>query len=135
MRKLATLSVGLVAGVVMLSGTANAAPVDLRAHLSGARAYPAATGWSEYDRDHGQREVEVTLTHLRALAGSRVTVFVGGQGVGLVRVSPTGRAHREWDTEHGAVVPAAAIGTRVAVRTAAGVLVAAGRYVVHHDHD
>lgn len=136
MRKLVSLSVGVVATLAMLvPGTANAATVELRATLSGAHAHPAATGWSDYHRDGSSREVEVTLTHLGSLAGARVTVFVGGRRVGQVVVSSTGRVHRDWDTEHGAVVPVASAGSRLAVRTASGVLVAAGRYALHHHQD
>jgi hypothetical protein len=70
----------------------------------------------------------VTVTHIAKLAGKRVTVFVNFKKVGTMRVSSTGRAHREWDTERGQYVPYASAGDPIRVRTASGKLVAKGIY-------
>lgn len=119
---LAALGVGSAAPV------AHAADVDLLARLAGSAAFPNATGHSEYERTATEREVEVTVTHIAKLAGKRVSVFVNGKKVGTMLVSSTGRAHREWDTEHGQFVPFASAGDPIKVRKADGTLVAKGTY-------
>jgi hypothetical protein len=75
-----------------------------------------------------KREVEVTVSGIRRLAGRRVTVYVNGRKVGTMRVSSTGRAHRDWSTSHGQSVPSATAGSTVKIRTTGGTLIASGRY-------
>ena len=129
---MSVLSTAAFIGVV-LPGPVAAAEVDLAASLNGSSSYSAASGRSEYESDSNGRDVEVTVTHISRLSGKRVTVVVGGHTVGTMLVSSTGRAHREWDTEHGQFVPVTSVGDRVKVRTAGGVLVASGRYHVEAD--
>jgi hypothetical protein len=129
---IAVLSTAAFVGVVM-PGPVTAAEVDLAARLDGSSSYSAATGRSEYESDSDGRDVEVTVAHISRLAGKRVTVVVGGHRVGTMLVSSTGRAHREWDTEHGQYVPVTSAGDTVKVRTSGGTLVASGRYHVERD--
>ena len=105
-----------------------ATEVDLHAALSHSKAFPRATGHSEYKRGFFGRDVEVTVRHIPSLAGTRVTVFVNLQRVGSMRVNSSGIAHREWDSDRGQFVPRASAGDPVRVRTATGTLVASGRY-------
>lgn len=117
-----------------LAPAANAATdVDLHAILSHSKAFPNATGHSDYERGGGQREVEVTVRHIAKLAGKRVSVYVNYKKVGTMLVNRYGVAHREWDTERGQYVPYASAGNPVRVRTASGTLVASGWY--HREYD
>jgi len=109
--------------------TAQAAEVDLRARLDGSTAFLRASGFSEYDRNATERDVEVTVRNIARLAGKRVTVYVSGSKVGTIRVRAAGVAHREWDTERGQFVPIASAGDFVKIRTTAGSLVASGKFV------
>lgn len=113
-------------------GQAATGHLELFTRLHAAAAYPQAAGSSEYDQEGTQRELDVTVTNIGGLAGHQITVFVNGTRAGAMLVSSTGRAHREWDTEHGQNVPSAATGTRVQVRTGNGTLVASGTYTPEH---
>ena len=125
--------VGIVAaavlGLVVAVPAAQAVEVDLHAVLHGSAAFPNARGSSEYERGNGQRDVTVTVTGIRRLAGKQVTFFVAGTRIGTARVSSLGRVHIERDTEHGQYVPVASAGDTVRVRKADGTLVAGGKYV------
>jgi hypothetical protein len=119
----------VVAVLTLAPMAAQAVDVDLFVRLHGSPAYPTASGWSEYEHDATGREVEATLTNVKSLAGQRVTVIVNFKKVGTMLVSSTGRAHREWDTEHGDFVPLATVGSPVRIRTSAGTLIVSGKYV------
>jgi len=125
--------------VVIALAAATAAPAlaaaetDYVASLRQAAQYPSARGHSEYDREGTKREVEVTVSGIRRLAGRRVAVYVSGTKVGTMRVSSVGRAHREWSTSHGQSVPSAGAGSTVKVRTSGGTLIASGRYHLESD--
>lgn len=124
------LAVLLTLGLAFVAPEAQAVTtVHLAAQIHGSAAHPAARGISDYERDSTHRVVEVRMSHLGTLAGRRVVVFVGLKKVGLVLVSFTGHAQREWDTDHGQSVPLARAGTHVRIRTRAGALVAVGKYV------
>ena len=58
----------------------------------------------------------MTVTHIASLAGKRLRVFVNATKVGTMRVSSTGRAHHDWDTDHGQSVPFASKGDLIKVR-------------------
>ena len=124
----------VIALAAALSAPAQAAfETDYVTGLKAASQYPSARGDSQYDREGTKREVEVTVTGIRRLAGSRVAVSVSGTRVGTMRVSSAGRAHREWSTSHGQFVPSAGAGSAVKVRTSGGTLIASGRYRVDRD--
>lgn len=92
-------------------------PGELDARLTGASAYPDASGRSEYDQEGSFRELDVFLTGAGGLAGQHVTVFVAGHQVGTMAVSSGGQACGEWDTEHGQNVPSVSAGSHVQVKT------------------
>jgi hypothetical protein len=123
------LAVASAMGLTLIAPAAQAATeVQLFARLHGSASFSRATGSSEYERTTRQRDVEVTVNNIARLAGKRVTVYVNLKKVGTILVSSTGRAHREWSTEHGQSVPFASAGNPVRVRTASGTLVASGTY-------
>jgi predicted PilT family ATPase len=126
---IATAAIALAVAVP----AAQAVEVDLHALLHGTAAFPNARGSSEYERGNGQRDVEVTVTGIRTLAGRQVTFFVAGTKIGTARVSSLGRVHIERDTEHGQSVPKASAGNGVSARTAGGTVIARGIY--HRDVD
>lgn len=119
--------VAFAAGMAAPAGAA-AAETDYFTSLKPASQFAGARGDSEYEREGTKREVEVTVTGIRRLAGHRVTVVVSGRKVGTMLVSSTGRAHRDWSTSRGQSVPSATVGSTVKVRTGGGTLIASGRY-------
>ena len=122
--------VGLGAVGVLIATTvpAQAADVELAAHLRPTTSYHQARGHADYEADHGSHEFEIHLAGVRALHGQRLTVRVHGAFVGTMTVNQYGRAHLE---RHTAVRVRA--GNVVRVRTHAGTLVSYGTF--YRDHD
>ena len=119
----------LIAAVTAgVSPAAQAKPVSITATLKGGTAFPAATGQAKFSHEAGKRELEVEIEHARPLAGRRLTVFVGGTKVGTMVVGRLGRAQLNRSTQLGQAVPRVSAGTGVGVHTAAGVVVAKGRF-------
>ena len=128
MPRLVAVPVAIALAVGMAAPVQAASEIDYFTHLMPASQYPGARGDSEYEREGNKREVEVTVTGIRQLAGRRVAVSINGRKVGTMLVSSTGRAHRDWSTSHGESVPSARAGSTVKVRTSGGTLIASGRY-------
>ena len=135
MGRLAVISVFTALATGGAAAQAGVGETDLDAHLSSGRHYPAAHGHSEYERAGARREADVTVSGIPGLEGRRVVVFISRTRVGTMRVSSTGRAHREWKTSRGQSVPFAATGSPVRVRTRGGTLIASGRYRLEVDSD
>ena len=131
--RLAVVPVVVALAAGMTAPAQAATETDYSTHLKPASQYPGARGDSEYEREGGKREVEVTVTGIRGLAGRRVAVYISGRKIGTMRVSSTGRAHRDWSTSHGQSVPSASAGSTVKVRTSGGMLIASGRYRLDTD--
>lgn len=126
---LTTAAVMGLALVVPAVQAGAATEVDLFARLHGSTAYPHGTGYSSYERSSTEREVEVAASNLPSrLYGRTLYVYANYKKVGTMKVSYTGRAHREWSTEHGQYVPYASAGDPVRVRTYYGTLVVSGWY-------
>ena len=107
---------------------ASAADTDLFTWLSGTRAFPRAAGNAEYERSATDRELEVTVSNVKRLAGKRIVVYVSRVKVGTMVVSRAGRAHREWKSERGQHVPYASAGSLLRVRPPGGGLIVSGRF-------
>ena len=133
MQRLAAVPVAVILGTGLAVPTQAAADTDFFSYLRAASQYASARGDSEYEREGARREVEVTVTGIRSLAGKRVTVLVAGRRVGTMVVSSSGRAHRQWKTANQQSVPFAGAGSAVQVRTAGGKLIASGRYERERD--
>jgi hypothetical protein len=127
MKPLAVVAAAVMATAVV-AAPAEARGTTIATTLHGSSAFPNATGSAKFKRDGTQREFEAEVEHVRALAGKRLTVFVHGTKVGRMRVGNLGRAHLNRSTELGQFVPQISVGNRVNVRTAAGTLVATGRF-------
>jgi len=119
----------LIAAVTaVVSPAAQAQPASITATLKGGTAFPAASGKAKFSHEAGRRELEVEIEHARRLAGRRLTVFVAGTKVGTMVVGRLGNAHLNRSTQLGQAVPRVSAGSGVSVHTAAGVIVAKGRF-------
>jgi hypothetical protein len=111
-----------------LAPAAQARGTKITATLKGSTAFAAVTGKATFKNEAGNRELEVQVEHARVLRGRRLTVFVAGTRVGTMLVSNLGAAHLNRSTQRGQAVPRVSAGTRVTVHTAAGSVVAKGRF-------
>jgi hypothetical protein len=128
------ITMAVMIGTIAVGPPAQAVTeIDLDARLSHSASFTHAVGFSEYERIGSQRDVEITVNNIPGLAGKRLKVYVNRQWVGTMLVRQAGYAHREWDTEHGKLVPFASAGDPVRVRTPSGRLVVSGFY--HADRD
>jgi hypothetical protein len=127
MKPLATLA-AIMAAAAVVAAPAQARGTTISATLHGSGAFPHATGSATFKKDGTKREFEAEVEHVRSLAGKRLTVFVHGTKVGKMMVGGLGRAHLSRSTELGQRVPRVSAGNRVNVRTAAGALVATGKF-------
>jgi hypothetical protein len=119
----------LIAAVTaVVSPAAQAQGTSITATLKAGTAFPAVTGKAKFTHEAGKRELEVQIEHARPLAGKRLTVFVGGSKVGTMLVGKLGNANLNRATERGQTVPRVTAGTGVSVHTAAGVIVAKGKF-------
>jgi hypothetical protein len=95
--------------------------------LKAAKAFPAAKGAAKFRAREGERELQVEVEHIRRLAQA-VVFYVGGQRRGTAKVNGLGEARFARNTELGQAVPAVTAGTKVRVRTAAGLLIVFGSF-------
>ena len=96
--------------------------------LKGSAAFPNAKGKAAF-RDRGsERELQVEVENVRVLAGTTVSMSVGGVLVGTATVNALGAARLSLNTNLGDSVPVSVSGKSVEVRTAAGVLVVSGSF-------
>ena len=126
-----TLSKWMFAVVVL--ALAVAVPTALAADrtriaLKPSAAFPRATGKATFRARGGERELQVEVEHIRRLRGKRVVFVVGGTRLGTAKVNAFGAARIERNSERGQRVPAVRHGTKVKVRTAAGVLIVSGSF-------
>lgn len=129
--KLSSRMIGLIA---VLAAFAVAAPVAMAGgtetliSLKASNAYPNAKGKAKYKVDGSNRELEVEVEHIRSLAGKRVNVFVNGTKIGSPLVNRFGNANLNRDTQRGQSVPRIVRGSKVAVKTQGGTLIASGSF-------
>jgi hypothetical protein len=107
---------------------ARAADVNWQISLVGSRAYPLATGTSQYQSQPGQSEFQVEVEHIRSLAGKTIKVKVNGATVGSMKVSKQGIADLTLNSELGQNVPNIVSGSNVTVTTGGGTLIASGSF-------
>jgi len=104
------------------------ADVNWQIYLSGSSAHRKANGSAQYQAQPGQRELQVEVQRIRWLAGRAVTFWVGGRYFGTARVSRSGQADVNRNTELSQSVPVVTHGTPVVVRTTSGKLIVTGRF-------
>ena len=100
--------------------------VNWQVPLAASKGYARVTGSAQYQAQPGQRELQVELEHLGALAGRSLRVQVNGASVGSMRVSAKGIAQLTLNTERGQRVPVLRHGSTVAVKS--GVVFASGSF-------
>ena len=123
----------LIALVAAVAALAVAVPVALAAvdwqiALHHGASFPKATGGAQYQAQSGQRELQVEVEHVAGLAGKRVSFFANGKKFGSAVVSKRGIVQIDRNTELGQAVPKIVHGSGVSARTAAGTVIAAGRF-------
>jgi hypothetical protein len=96
--------------------------------LHGSVSFPGATGHATSKTSAEERELEVEVQHVRALAGKRVNVFVNGIKWTSPRVSSLGAFNVQRSTQRGQRVPRITNSSTVRVRTLGGTLIASGSF-------
>lgn len=122
----------LVAFVASLALT-SLAPVaqaanDIRISLKGSAQFPNAKGTAKYKDRGGEQEFQVEVENVKKLAGKKLSVFVNGSKVGTMRINQFGAGRIELNSDRGDNVPAISGGSKVQVKTGAGVLVVSGSF-------
>jgi hypothetical protein len=124
----AALVIVLMGVVATQSATATTTPtVDWQIAMKPSTAFPTATGSAQYQSQPGQRELQIEVEHLAKLAGQSVSFYANGAKFGVGKVSSTGIAQINRNTELGQSVPWIIHGSTVAARTSTGVLIAHGQ--------
>lgn len=104
------------------------AAINWQIPLKPSSSYPTATGSAQYQAQTGQRDLQVEADHLKTPAGSRVTFYANGAKFGTGLVSSVGTAQIDRNTERGQKVPTINHGSTIAIRTAAGTLIARANF-------
>jgi predicted PilT family ATPase len=132
MRRITLIST-LIAGLAMMaaiapvasaSGGGTTRTIALHASVS----FPNATGKAVSKINGSERELDVEVQHIRALAGKHVNVFVNGNKWASPLVSSLGTIHVDRSTDRGQFVPTIKTGSTVRVRTLGGTLIAGGTF-------
>jgi hypothetical protein len=96
--------------------------------LKGSISFPGATGKAVSKVSGSERELEVDVQHIRALAGKRVIVNVNGHRLAKPLVNRLGHFTVNRNTGNGQTVPTIKKGSTVRVRTLGGTLIAGGTF-------
>jgi hypothetical protein len=96
--------------------------------LKGSISFPGATGKATSKVNGSERELEIDLQHIRALAGKHVNVNVNGSRLASPLVSSLGHFSVNRNTGAGQSVPTIKKGSTVRVRTLGGTLIASGTF-------
>jgi hypothetical protein len=96
--------------------------------LHGSVSFPNASGKAVYKVNGGERELQIEVEHIRALAGKHVNVFVNGNKLASPLVNSLGEARVNRNTDKGQFVPTIKSGSTVRVRTLGGTLIASGTF-------
>jgi hypothetical protein len=132
MRRTTFISV-LIACIAMVVVAAPAASakgggVTRTIALKGSISFPGATGKAVYKVNGSERELEIDLQHIRALAGKHVNVNVNGSRLASPLVSSLGHFSVNRNTGAGQHVPVIKAGSTVRIRTLGGTLIASGTF-------
>ncbi len=141
--KLVAAAVGtalLITPAVTLAGTSSSSPTTIKGSVAAQStvnqqipltprpAFHRAHGSAQYQAQPGQREFQVEIERLAALAGKSLLVQVNGASVGSMKVSTTGIAQLNRNSELGQHVPAIMHGSTVTVKTKTGTVIATGTF-------
>jgi hypothetical protein len=101
---------------------------DLKISLQGSNAYPNAKGSAKYRNRGGEQEFQVEVENVKQLAGQKLIVFVSGKKVGTLKINDLGAGRLNLNSTQGDRVPRIESGSKVQVKTGAGVLVVSGKF-------
>jgi hypothetical protein len=132
MRRTTFISV-LIACIAMVVVAAPAASakgggVTRTIALKGSISFPGATGKATSKVNGSERELEIDVQHIRALAGKHVNVNVNGSRLASPLVSSLGHFSVNRNTGAGQHVPVIKAGSTVRIRTLGGTLIASGTF-------
>jgi len=96
--------------------------------LKGSISFPGATGKATSKVNGSERELEIDVQHIRALAGKHVNVNVNGSRLASPLVSSLGHFSVNRNTGAGQHVPVIKAGSTVRIRTLGGTLIASGTF-------
>ena len=96
--------------------------------LKGSVSFPGATGKATSKVNGSERELEIDVEHIRALAGKHVNVNVNGRRLASPLVSSLGHFSVNRNTGAGQHVPVIKAGSTVRIRTLGGTLIASGTF-------
>lgn len=128
LRRRSKIALAAVLALALIAPMAALAAIDWQITMGGSQAYPRANGSAQYQAQPGQREIQVEVQRVPALAGKTVTFSAAGMRLGSARVSALGQADITRNTEFRQIVPPIVRGSVVSVRTAGGQLIASGRF-------
>lgn len=132
-QRFSLLMIGLFLATFLLSAlpfapAAQAKGIETRITLRGSAQYPNAKGTAKYKVDGANREFQVELENAKPLAGKSLDVIVNGTRIGSFTVTALGTGRLNRDTERGQNVPMISGGSRVQIKTKAGILVVSGAF-------
>jgi len=129
-RRTATLLIAAIAAVSLTAPLAQAkgGGTTHQIALHGSASFPGASGKAVSKVNGAERELQIEVEHIRALAGKHVNVFVNGSRLASPLVNSFGVARVERRTEAGQSVPTIRNGSTVRVRTLGGTLIASGTF-------
>jgi hypothetical protein len=114
----------LMLSAFSVTETAQAKGTETRITLAGSARYPNAKGTAKY-KVGTEREFQVEVENVKALAGKRLSVFVNGTKVGSFVVNSLGAGRLAL---RGTAAPRIQPGVVIRIKTGAGVLVASGKF-------
>jgi hypothetical protein len=118
----------VVAAFAAIAPASMAAGTTTRANLHGSAAFPNASGKAKYKVDGANRELQIEVEDINALAGTKVLFVVDGTTVGKHKVTLAGAAKLTLRTQAGQNVPNIQPGSTVEVRTAGGTPIVTGTF-------
>jgi hypothetical protein len=105
-----------------------AASGDIKIALRGSAQFPNAKGSAKYRDRGGEREFQVEVENVKALAGKTLNVFANGSKVGTMTINQLGAGRLNLNSTRGQNVPRIVSGSKVQVKTGQGVVVVAGQF-------
>jgi predicted PilT family ATPase len=96
--------------------------------LHGSVSFPNASGKAVSKVNGIERELQIEVEDINALAGKHVNVFVNGNKLASPLVNSFGVVRVNRNTDKGQFVPTIHTGSTVVVRTLGGTLIASGTF-------
>ena len=124
----ALISLVAMAAVLATAAMASGGGTTRSIALHGSVSFPNATGKAVYKVNGSERELQIEVEHIKALAGKHVNVFVNGNKLASPLVNSFGVARVNRNTDKGQAVPNIQNGSTVRVRTLGGTLIAGGTF-------